>query len=415
MSISSYDDGPAPAVAVRPGRQHVSEVVTAALEELELRNEYGVSGFRTGIASLDEKLLRGMQPGRVGVVAGETKGGKTAFLGQLVVALGAQGVPTLLGSFEDEREDTVMRYLANMTRGDIGQIRDGFRTDSYHTAIPQTLLRGAERLAQLDIEMIARSAPMEGLGREIADWSKSIRERGFEFGAVIIDQLSHIPYSDRELWSRMFAGTGYPMPPKHDDHVNSLQWIIKIFQVIAKRHNLLIIVAHQLNEAHGHEKPGVSSMRYSRGIVHEADFVLMPWRPKKLPVSPAEGGKNAFASFGEAKYEPNVDGRSWIVCPAGRQVEAFEVEVRWIGAQQRFADLTDVGTDSWRAPKAPSPKAMEGMAKLAALRAKRVAAIDGLTAAANGVAEVEGPELLAVEPAPPLDVYDDVPLPEDPF
>jgi replicative DNA helicase len=109
-----------------PGRRTVGEVVAHAMDELHVRQEFGVTGWATGIASLDDRIRQVMAPGRVVCIAGGTKSGKTALAGQIVVAFAAQRVPVLLGSFEDDQPDTMLRYLANLTSGDVGTIRDGF-------------------------------------------------------------------------------------------------------------------------------------------------------------------------------------------------------------------------------------------------------------------------------------------------
>ena len=75
------------------GRRTVGEVVAHAMDELEVRREFGVTGWATGIASLDGRIRQVMAPGRVVCIAGGTKSGKTALAGQIVVALAAQGVP----------------------------------------------------------------------------------------------------------------------------------------------------------------------------------------------------------------------------------------------------------------------------------------------------------------------------------
>ena len=72
------------------GRRTVGEVVAHAMDELEVRREYGVTGWATGIASLDGRIRQVMAPGRVVCIAGGTKSGKTALAGQIVVALAAQ-------------------------------------------------------------------------------------------------------------------------------------------------------------------------------------------------------------------------------------------------------------------------------------------------------------------------------------
>ena len=60
------------------GRRMVGEVVAHAMDELEVRREFGVTGWATGIPSLDGKVRQVMAPGRVVCIAGGTKSGKTA-------------------------------------------------------------------------------------------------------------------------------------------------------------------------------------------------------------------------------------------------------------------------------------------------------------------------------------------------
>ena len=107
MSAPEHGDpGGAPARHDAPrragvlGRRTVGEVVAHAMDELEVRREYGVTGWATGIASLDGRIRQVIAPGRVVCIAGGTKSGKTALAGQIVVALAAQGVPVLLGYIE---------------------------------------------------------------------------------------------------------------------------------------------------------------------------------------------------------------------------------------------------------------------------------------------------------------------------
>ena len=47
------------------GRRTVGEVVAHAMDELGVRREYGVTGWATGIASLDDRIRQVMAPGRV--------------------------------------------------------------------------------------------------------------------------------------------------------------------------------------------------------------------------------------------------------------------------------------------------------------------------------------------------------------
>ncbi len=371
--------------ASRTGRRAVREVLAQALAELQVRHEHGVNGFSTGISSLDGYTRRALQPGRVICVAADTKGGKTALTGQLLVALAAQGVPSLLGSFEDATEDTVLRWLSNLSSGNVGVIRDGFtRPDGSKLPIPADFDTAVDKLAALDIELMAQSGTVEAIAGEVAHWWAEKRSGGAQFGAVLLDQLSHIIPSDRAAFSRRFPG--YPPPPHRDNTVAMLEWQVGILTMLARKQNLLIIVCHQLNTQHKEwEKPSQRSLRGSQGIAHKVDALLIPWRPSKL--------RNDARGMGEAEYVPNVDDRAWILCPIGRQVQPFEVEVAWHGSHQRFADLDAQNRAPWVAPAALSASAATGLAKLAALKNAWAASNDAVAAAANGVRHV--PEIPA--------------------
>ena len=301
------------------GRRTVGEVVAHAMDELEVRREFGVTGWATGIASLDDRIRQVMAPGRVVCIAGGTKSGKTALAGQIVVALAAQGVPVLLGSFEDDQPDTMLRYLANLTSGDVGTIRDGFvLPDGTRLPIPASFDTARQALSALSIQLIAGQGTVEDIAYEAGDWRAEQEAAGHAAGALVIDQLSHVIPSSRERFAASFPG--FPPPPHVDDTTRMLEWQVEMLRRIAARWNLLVIVLHQLNtRQEDWEIPSERSVRGSQGIAHKVDALLIPWRPSKVP--------NTGAGLGEPKWLPNVANRAWITCPIGRQVERFTIEV----------------------------------------------------------------------------------------
>jgi hypothetical protein len=344
------------------GRRMVGEVVAHAMDELEVRREFGVTGWATGIASLDDRVRQVMAPGRVVCIAGGTKSGKTALAGQTVVALAAQGVPVLLGSFEDDQPDTMLRYLANLTSGDVGTIRDGFvQPDGTKLPIPDSFDTARQTLSALNIQLIAGQGTVEDIAYEAGDWWTEQQATGHAAGALVIDQLSHVIPSSRERFAASFPG--FPPPPHVDDTTRMLEWQVEMLRRIAARWNLLVIVLHQLNTRQEEwEIPTERSIRGSQGIAHKVDALLIPWRPSKV--------QNPGAGLGEPKWVPNVANRAWITCPIGRQVERFTIEVAWHGAHQRYADLAQPVGAPWTPPPALTEHQAKGMRALADLRTR---------------------------------------------
>lgn len=368
----------------RRGRLYrpVADVVQQAMEEMWLRNEFtDMGGLRTGIESLDKHTREVMVPGRVIVVAGESGRGKTALMGQMAIAFAAQ-TPTMLINLEDESVDSAKRWLANVSRENVGRIRSGFAGSE---GLPKTVLDAAEHLSGLGLDVIdGEPLTVEAIAAQLWEWKK---ERGFEQGgAVLIDQLSHVVPTDPATRD-YFVQRELPPPPPASARADKVpEWQVWFLSEVAKRLGITIVLAHQLNNAHAVDtKPTIRSVRDSQGIVHKADLILIPWRPKHIP--------NPFAGPGQPATTPAPDDYAMLLGVKARQVGEFEEQVAWKGSQQRFVDLMREAYP-YKAPDAPSEKAKEGARRLAALRAqweeKKAAALSAPTAVAlNSGEEVD--------------------------
>lgn len=335
----------------------VSQVMREAVEEMYLRNEFpDMGGLRTGIDALDKHTREVMAPGRVVVVAGESGRGKTALMGQLAVAFAAQ-TPTMLINLEDDSVDSAKRWLANVSRENVGRIRSGFAGSE---GIPKKVLDAADHLSELGLDVIdGEPLTVEGIARQLWQWKK---DRGFEHGgAVLIDQLSHVVPTDPANRD-YFVKRELPPPPSGNARADKTpEWQIWFLGEVAKRLGILIVVAHQLNNQHAVDaKPSIRSVRDSQGIVHKADLILIPWRPKMLP--------NPFAGPGQPKEVLAPEDYAMLLGVKARQIGEFEEAVSWQGSQQRFCDVNSQA-HAYRAPEAPSERAQEGQRRLAALRA----------------------------------------------
>jgi replicative DNA helicase len=349
------ENPPEAAAPVPPPRwRSAAEVVQEALDEVALRHSFpDLGGLRTGIETFDRHAREALMPGALVVVAGESGRGKTALLTQMAVAFSAQA-PTLLITLEDRAAQAAKRALANVSRLAVGRIRAGFHGEH---GIPTRLDEAAQAIAANQLDFLdGEPLTVEALAQEVWRWQKS---RGGAHGVVLIDQLSHLVPSDPRNAS-YFRARNLPVPPPlNAPETKQLEWQAWFLKVMADRLGLLVVLAHQLNENHGENKPTVSSVRGSRGIVHKADLVVIPWIPREV--------ENPFPGPGQPLKVPNTTGEAWLIIAKGREVPRADEKVVWIGDQQRFADPAD--TDSAYAfPPAPSGEALEGMNRLLELR-----------------------------------------------
>ncbi|WP_375425518.1 DnaB-like helicase C-terminal domain-containing protein [uncultured Friedmanniella sp.] len=361
-------------VPMRTGRIKVRDLAAQAVAELEARREHGVVGLKTGVESFDKLAAPMFQPGRVIGVAASTKTGKTTILGQWLVNFAAQNIPTLVFTFEDEPTDTVNRWNSNVATGNIGDIRAGFIKDGVKEDVPEDYDKGMEYLSGLDIEVSPTQASCSQMGYEVGDWTQTW-PAGTPAGVVVVDQLSHVVPDDPAAFKARFPG--YTPPPHPDNTVKLLEWQTAMLQRIARRWNVMVILALQRNENDKDwEEPTVRSIRDSRGIVHKLDALVIPWRPERL-VNPEPGP-------GQPETVPNTDERMWMCVPVARHIAGgFKVEVEWQGQHSRVADLgAGMGT-KWQKPDAVSKEQLSGMAAYAEVKAKWQRYVDGVQDAAN--------------------------------
>jgi replicative DNA helicase len=343
---------------VRALYRPAGEVVAQAVEELHLRNAFSdLGGLRTGIDVLDKRIREVLVPGRIVIVAGESGRGKTALVGQLAVAFASQA-PTLLVNLEDDSVDSAKRWIASVSRENVSKIRSGF---SGQVGIPHSIAEAATHIGGLGMDVID-NAPLtvEGIARQAYLWKK---ERKIEFGgALLIDQLSHIVATDPSS-RKYFLDRGLPTPPPPSARADKVpEWQVWFLSEVAKRLQITIILAHQLNNLHAIDtKPTLRSVRDSQGIAHKADLVLIPWRPRKEP--------NAFAGPGQPATVDAPETKAFLLGVKARQIPEFEEEVEWLGAQQRFADVGTAHT-VYSPPPNITETAKEGARRLAELRAK---------------------------------------------
>lgn len=366
--------------------RRASDIASEARQEMQILNQHpGALGLSTGLPCLDDAMSAALEPGRLLVVLGQSGGGKSALLSQLSVAFASQ-VPTLLLTLEDSERDLTKRMLSMIARVDVSDVRNGFAGKT----IPGSVDDAITALSELNLNVSAdlREQPtILDIGRTISEWKK---QNASDHGVVIIDQLSHIadtlPDDPFFRQPREIA----PPPPPYRQH-DVLEWKVAALRHLAKKSGLTVVLAHQLNDqVSDTEKPSEKSVRGSRGVLHKADAVIAVYVPKTV--------ENMFAGQGDEKYLANESGDGLIISLKARTVQAFEVPVRWLGEQQRFAERQDDGRKLWAAVPTPSPLKKAGSEKMRLLRERFDREGDDRIEAANKeVLQLSG--VPAIEPA----------------
>jgi replicative DNA helicase len=360
------------------------DLARQALAEAEIRTEHpDLVGLSTGVTSIDDRLRPILEPGRLITVAAESGSGKTAFAAQLAVAFAHQ-VPVLWLSLEDDGVDVLRRALANVARAPVSGLRAGFRSGT----VPASVHAAVERIDALPLDVMDACGDVISIGMEARNWARTRDVSGPLGGVLIVDQLSHIAPTSAAM-SEFLERSGLPTPPTRGaaDH-QVLEWQVSVLREVGRRLNLLTVLFHQLNDSRGDDgKPTMASVRGSRGIVHKADALIVPWRPKRVD--------NPFAGPGEPPTLEAEPDAAELLCLKGRSIASgWSLPLRWDGSHQRLADRDEpeAADAIYEAPDAPTPQALEGARRLAECRAlfaaQRVAQIEA-AAVAELTARVE--------------------------
>jgi replicative DNA helicase len=350
--------------------QHISVVARQALAEAELRTEYPeMAGLSTGVAAIDQHLRPVLEPGRVVLLGGASGRGKTALAAQLAVAFAHQ-VPVLLCSLEDDVVDASKRVIANLGRVSVTGLRAGFTAGH----VPQAAYDAVGTLEHLPLYTKDTTGTVLDIGYEMARWTKQHGSKaGHIAGVVIIDQLSRLlpMYDVDQNTAAWLNGHGFPTPPPRGSRPDLvLGWQIDLLRAMARKAGLLVFVLTQLNR-NGRDdegRPTADSIKNAAAIFESADATIVPWRPTRIPNPDLVD--DPFAPKTLPKTVPAPEDAAELICLKARSgPDGWVVPLRWDGSHQRFADPDEATADTYEAPIAPSPRALEGAAKFAALRA----------------------------------------------
>ncbi|HEY6114675.1 MAG TPA: replicative DNA helicase, partial [Candidatus Dormibacteraeota bacterium] len=235
-------------------------------------NDGTLSGVPTGFIDMD-RLLTGLQPGQVVIVAGRPGLGKSTVAMDVVrnAAIRA-GMPSAFFSLEMSKVEMTMRLLSAEARVPLHNLRSGQLTDDDWTKL-------ARRIGEItEAPIFMDDTPNMGLA-EIRSKARQLKKR-HNLRLLVVDYL--------QLMSS---------PKKTESRQQEVSEISRGLKLLAKEIECPIIAVSQLNrgpEQRTNKTPQLSDLRESGSIEQDADIVVLLHRDDYYDKESARAGEADF-------------------------------------------------------------------------------------------------------------------------
>ena len=279
----------------------LKEALYENLKELEkpARAKGELSGLSTGFPSLDKRLL-GLQPGQMVIVAARPGMGKTALaLNWAINSVKISGLPVAVFSYEMMYPELSMRLLASESGVDSRKLR----TKDFNEMDLRNISVAIQKLSNLPI-MISDSSAITLI--DIRSFCRKIKaERGL--GMIVIDYIQLMQPHVKK--------------PQREQEIAEISRGIKM---LANELQIPIVALSQLNRSassRSDRRPQLQDLRESGSLEQDADIVCLIHR--------------------EDYYDENTPkkGIAEIILAKNRAGEVGTVELAWIGAMTKFAEI----------------------------------------------------------------------------
>jgi len=254
---------------LKAGLIPVKDIVRDNFERLEkiFREGKSITGVSTGYTELD-KLLSGLQPSELLILAARPSQGKTALALNFAENISIRaGSPVAFFSLEMSKESLLQRLVASVAQIDAHKFRSGHLSREDWRRMTEAL--GTISNAPLWIDDAGSTSVLE-IG---AKARRLKREKGLSL--VVVDYLQLI--------------TGRGRFSNRQEEVSSISRGLK---GLAKELQIPVLVLSQLTRAPEREErgPQLSDLRESGAIEQDADVVVFIYRPhwSKMDASPEE-------------------------------------------------------------------------------------------------------------------------------
>lgn len=228
-------------------REHVGEGLEAIFTEPN-------PGIPTGFPQLDEFISLRPGDGSLIVVGSRTSVGKTAWMTATALNLAQRGVETLYITTEMLTKQMLARILPGVSGIPARRIRAHGLTDHERRHLIDV---AAEKLSKLTLKIACLSRP------SVADIRAAVvahRPR-----VVILDYLQRLAFDPRERIRAYAVGD-----------------LMRDLKTMAQELRVAVVLGAQLDRGMDRaptQPPTLADLRDSAGIEHEADAVVLLWRP----------------------------------------------------------------------------------------------------------------------------------------
>jgi len=240
---------------VEPARQVMSDVYDR-IEDLSRRDDE-IFGVPTGFIDLD-RLLSGLQPSDLLIIAGRPGQGKTGFL--LSIARNAALLHkkrVAIFSMEMSNEQVAQRLIAQETGIDSQRLRTGKLLEEEWPVFTHAIESFADTLLFMDDTPAITPLQLRTKCRRL--------QMEFGLDLVIVDYL------------QLMGGD-----TRTENRVQEVSYISRNLKVLARELDVPVLAAAQLSRAveqRADKKPVLSDLRESGSLEQDADIVMFIYRP----------------------------------------------------------------------------------------------------------------------------------------
>jgi replicative DNA helicase len=235
--------------------KHVLTESFDRIDELH-KDKAKMRGIPTGFRDLDQKVLAGLQPSDLVIVAARPSMGKTSFALNIARHLAVtEGIPVGVFSLETSKEQLVDRMLSAEARIDSWRLRTGNLQDEDFPKIGQAMAQLSEAPIFIDDSPMINVMEMRAKARRLQ------AEHGL--GLIIVDYL------------QLMQGRGL------ENRVQEISEISRGLKALARELDVPVIALSQLSravEARSPKIPMLSDLRESGSIEQDADVVMFIYR-----------------------------------------------------------------------------------------------------------------------------------------
>ena len=254
---------------VKAGLLPIKDIVRDNFDRLEkiFREGKSITGISTGYGELD-KLLSGLQPSELIILAARPSQGKTALALNLAENIGIRGgLPVAVFSLEMSKESLLQRLVASVAQVDAHKFRSGHLSREDWKRMTEALSKIAS--SPLWVDDAGSNSVLE-IG---AKARRLKRDKGLAL--LVIDYL------------QLITGRG-----RFNSRQEEVASISRGLKGLAKELQIPVLVLSQLTRAPERDErgPQLSDLRESGAIEQDADVVMFIYRPNffNLNASPEE-------------------------------------------------------------------------------------------------------------------------------